>query len=260
MNDEPILSLKNVFFAYPDSENDALDSVSFDIFSGTVNAVLGPNGAGKSTLLYLLLGRFLPKGGEILLHGKPLQTYSRRELSRTIGLVPQREHVPFDYRIIEYILLGRTPHLGFLAVPKEKDIEAAFTALHNLGLDSLANRHVTMLSGGEHQLALIARTLAQAPKILLFDEPTSHLDIANKKRVLEIMRSLADENLTVLYTTHDPESAAAIADNLILMRNGCVLHHGALDEIFNAENLSETYGTKLEVAQIRGQKVILLNL
>ena len=257
---EPILSLENILFSYPYTEKDALASVSFEIRPGTINAVLGPNGAGKSTLLYLLLGRFHPKAGKILLRGRPMQTYPRRELSRIIGLVPQREYVPFDYTVLEYVLLGRTPHLGFLAVPRRDDLNAAYAALRDLDIAHLADRPVTMLSGGEHQLALIARTLAQKPDILLFDEPTSHLDLANKKRVLQIMRALANKNLTVLYTTHDPESAAAIADTLILMRSGRVLHHGALDGIFNAENLSETYQTKLNVREVEGNKLVLLNL
>jgi len=257
---EPILSLRDVRFSYPDTERNAIDSISFDIAPGTINAVLGPNGAGKSTLLYLLLGRFRPKQGKVLLRGKPVNGYSRRDLSRIIGLVPQREYVPFDYKIIEYILLGRTPHLGFLSVPRPEDIEVSYAALRELEIENLANRPVTMLSGGEHQLALIARTLAQAPEILLFDEPTSHLDIANKKRVLQIMRALANRNLTVIYTTHDPESAAAIADALLLMRGGRVLHYGALEDIFTTKNLSETYQTDLNVTEIEGQKLVLLNL
>ncbi len=256
----PLLSLQNVLFSYPEAATEALHSVSFDIFSGTVNAILGPNGAGKSTLLYLLLGRYTPKDGTILLRGTPLGDYSHRELSRTLGLVPQREHTPFDYRVLEYVLLGRTPHLGFFSTPQPEDIQAARTALHDLGLDALSHRAVTTLSGGEHQLALIARTLAQSPQILLFDEPTAHLDLANKKRVLQIMRALANRKITVIYTTHDPESAAVIADNVILMRGGRVLKHGRLEEVFNAANLSATYGTELDVGRVNGQNVILLNL
>ncbi|HEB64670.1 MAG TPA: ABC transporter ATP-binding protein [Chloroflexi bacterium] len=255
-----LLSLHQVAFSYPKSDADALEDITFDIRAGTVTAIIGPNGAGKSTLLHIILGRHIPKRGRVLLRGAPLDAYSRRTLSRTLGLVPQREHVPFDYRIIEYVLLGRTPHLGFLATPRAEDLEQARAALHSLGLDALADRTVTSLSGGEHQLALIARTLAQAPQIILLDEPTSHLDLANKKRVLRIMRSLADQGMTVIYTTHDPESAAAIADRVVLMRDGRVLRHGPLQEIFNAANLSQTYGTELEVAQVGGTNVILLNL
>ncbi len=256
----PLLSLRQVAFTYPRSTARVLEEVSFDILPGTVNAVLGPNGAGKSTLLYLLLGRYPPRKGEILLKGAPLGEYSRKELSRTVGLVPQKEFVPFDYSIFEYVLLGRTPHLGFLSLPRQEDLASTRQALHSLGLEALAERSVATLSGGEHQLALIARTLAQSPAILLLDEPTAHLDLANKKRVLQIMRSLADRQMTVIYTTHDPESAAAIADHVILMRSGRVLRQGRLDEVFNAANLSETYGTDLDVARIEGTNVILLNL
>ncbi len=255
-----LLSLQEVCFRYPDARTPALEGVTFDVRPGTVNAILGANGAGKSTLLHLILGRYRPQRGQILLQDRPLRAHSRRTLSRTLGLVPQREHVPFDYRVLEYILLGRTPHLGFLATPKRADLHAAWDALRQLGLESLWDRPVTTLSGGEHQLALVARALAQSPQILLLDEPTSHLDLANKKRVLEIMRALADQQMTVVYTTHDPESASAIADNVILMREGRVLRHGPLGDIFNAANLSETYGTLLDVAEVDGQKVILLNL
>lgn len=256
---DPLLSLRQVGFAYTPGEP-VLQDISFDILPGTVNAILGPNGAGKSTLLHLILGLYQPISGRLVLNDQPLSTYSRAVLSRTISLVPQREHVPFDYSVLEYILLGRTPHLGFLELPKESDLQMAWTALQRMGLEGLAKRRVNALSGGEHQLALIGRALAQDSSLLLLDEPSAHLDLANKKAVLSLLRSLADEGLTILFTSHDPESASVIADNLILMRAGRILRQGGLEETFTSELLSQTYGTPLSVTQVDGQKVVLLNV
>ncbi len=253
-----LLSLREVTFGY-NRGRPVLHQVSFDIYPGTVTAVLGPNGAGKSTLLHLILGFYRPQAGSITLDGQPLSAYSRPALSRAISLVPQREYVPFEYSVLEYILLGRTPHLNFLEMPQERDLQAAWSALQRLGLESLATRRVNALSGGEHQLTLIGRALAQDARLLLLDEPSAHLDLGNKKRVLGLMRSLADDGLTILFTTHDPESASVIADHLILMRAGRILQQGPLDQTFTAELLSQTYGTPLEVLPVGGQQVVLLN-
>ncbi len=254
-----LLSLRNVTFGY-NREQPVLHEVSFDIYPGTVTAILGPNGAGKSTLLHLILGFYRPQEGSITLDGRPLSAYSRPVLSRTISLVPQREYVPFEYSVLEYILLGRTPYLNFLEMPQERDLQAAWNALQRMGLEALATRRVNALSGGEHQLTLIGRAVAQSARLLLLDEPSAHLDLSNKKRVLTLLRSLADEGLTILFTTHDPESASIIADHLILMRAGRILRQGPLDETFTADLLSQTYGTPLEVVQMGGQKVVLLDV
>lgn len=254
-----LLSIENVWYSYNHESPNVLQDVSFEIQSGTVNAILGPNGVGKSTLIRLILGMYHPAQGTILFDSKFLRSYSRSERSRLISLVPQREHVPFDYRVLDYILLGRTPHFGFLQTPGATDVEAVYNALRRLKLEHLALRRVHALSGGEHQLVLIARSLVQESSLLLLDEPTAHLDLRNKKRVLNLLRTLTQEGMTIIFSTHDPESASLIADYVLMMNGGKILYQGTPDSVFTAEALSETYGTSLRVSQVDGQNVILLN-
>ncbi|MGB9776818.1 MAG: ABC transporter ATP-binding protein [Anaerolineae bacterium] len=259
MDRQPILSLHHVWFAYPNGARDVLQDISLEVHPGTVNAVLGPNGAGKSTLLHLILGLYPPRQGKIRVGGRPLSAHSRQSLSRQIALVPQREHIPFEFRVLEYVLLGRTPHLDFLQMPGPKDVRAARQALERLGIADLADRSVSALSGGEHQLVLIARAVAQEAPILLLDEPTAHLDLANKRRILALLRSLAAQGQTVLFTTHDPDTALAVADACILMRAGRILHQGPVAEVLTTEKLTQTYATPLRVLPVDGTRVVLLD-
>lgn len=258
MNPDPILSVKGVWFAYANGHH-VLQDVSFEVSPGTVNAVLGPNGAGKSTLLFLILGLYAPQRGEIILDGRPIRSYPRQSLSRRISLVPQREHIPFNYTVLDYVLLGRTPHLGFLQMPRPEDIRASWTALERLGIASMAHRPVANLSGGEHQMVLIARAIAQETPILLLDEPTAHLDLGNQRRILTLLRDLADQGMTVLFTTHDPDAALAIADRFILLVGGRLLHQGPVAEI-TAEKLSRAYSTPLQMFSVDGRKVVLIQM
>lgn len=255
MTSQTLLSLKNLQFAYqPDFP--VLRQVSFEATAGSITAVLGPNGAGKTTLLKLILGLLRPHSGEIILAGRNLRHYSRRELSRWIGLVPQRESVPFEYTVLEYVLLGRAPYLGPLDQPSADDIAVARQALARLEIEGLERRAIPELSGGELQLVMVARALAQQTRILLLDEPTSHLDLSNKFRVLDILRGLAKEGATILFTTHDPEAASLVADGLVLVAKGQVLAAGSVDETFTAEKLSATYGVEVEVLRVDGRKVV----
>ncbi len=255
----PILSLRNVCFAYPNGSRDVLEDISLEVHPGTVNGILGPNGAGKSTLLHLILGLYPPRRGEIRVSGRPLTAHSRRSLSRQIALVPQGEHIPFEFRVLEYVLLGRTPHLDFLQMPGSEDVRAAQEALERLGIAELADRRVSALSGGEHQLVLIARAVAQETPILLLDEPTAHLDLANKRRILVLLRDLARQGTTVLFTTHDPETALAVADTCILIRAGRILHRGPVADVLTTEKLTQTYETPLRVLPVDGTRVVLLD-
>lgn len=253
---EMLLSLQAIDFGYlPDGK--VLHSLTLEIETGTVTTILGPNGAGKTTLLHLALGWLQPRAGRVWLASRPLESYSRRELGRWIGLVPQSEHIPFEYSLLEYVLLGRAPYLKPLEMPGQKDFEAALLALERVGLGELWQRPVTNLSGGERQLVLVARALAQQPRLLLLDEPTSHLDLANKKRLADLLRSLAAQGVTVLLTTHEPEVAAAVASHLVLMRAGRVLHTGPLSETLTSRRLSETYGVPVRVDELAGQRVVL---
>jgi iron complex transport system ATP-binding protein len=174
-----------------------------------------------------------------------------------MSLVPQKEHLPFDYSLLEYVLLGRTPYLKPLEQPKNTDITVASDSLLQVGLDPYDTRPIPALSGGERQLLLVARSLAQQPEILLLDEPTAHLDLRNKRVVVELIRRLVNEyGLTAIVTTHEPEVALALGRYGVLMREGRVLCYGEMEEVFTSELLSKTYEADITVTQAEGKKVV----
>jgi iron complex transport system ATP-binding protein len=253
----PAVEIQDLSFRYGPTEPVVLDKVSAKIPKGAITALLGPNGSGKSTLLHLILGLLNPGKGRILLQGRLYKDHSRRETSRILGLVPQEEHVAFDLNVLEYALLGRAPYLDLLKMPKAKDRSLAREALATAGIEALEKRSVPSLSGGERQLAVVARALAQEPAILLLDEPTSHLDLANARRILHVLKRLKENGKTIILTTHDPNAAAAIADHLILLRAGRILASAPVATALNSQNLSSTYGVQVEVSEIRGRRHVL---
>ena len=256
MSNSSAITLSNVVFGY-DPQVRVLDGLEAEIPSGKVTALLGPNGSGKTTLLHLILGLLQPTSGKVLLDGRPAQDYSRKDLSHRLGLVPQQEQVIFDITVAEYVLLGRAPHLGLLQLPSEEDMAVVEQSLAEAGIGTFGTRAVPSLSGGEKQLATIARALAQRPTIFLLDEPTSHLDIGNRRRVLNLMRTLADGTTTVVFTTNDPNSAAAICDEVILMRGGRILAAGPIASTLTAGYLSQTYGVEVEVITVHNRPLVV---
>lgn len=259
MTNRGIISLDKLRFGYDGDHRTVLNDLSLEIPPGAITAILGPNGAGKTTLLHVILGLLPPRAGHVLLDGRAQPTLSRREMSRLIGLVPQAEYIPFDFSVLEYVLLGRSPYLGMLEMPSEEDYRVATDVLHSLGLADLRHRAVTEISGGERQMVMLARSLAQQPRILLLDEPTSHLDLSNKSRLLRVLRQLAERGVTVVFTTHDPEAAIAIAQYLIMMRDGRTLASGALADVLTADNLIATYGTPIRLVHVDDRPVVLLD-
>jgi iron complex transport system ATP-binding protein len=262
---DPILSFRKVSFGYSPSQP-ILKDVDFELRPGRIAAILGPNGAGKTTLLSLTLGWLSAWTGEIQLTGIPLRALPPRERGRRMALVPQTEHTPFDYTVLEYVLLGRAPHLPPLEMPSAADTEIAMNSLEQVGIESLAHRPVPQLSGGERQLMLLARALAQlspshfslpTSHLLLLDEPTAHLDLHNKFRIIEIMRRLRDSGVTLLMTNHEPDVVLAVADDVLLMESGIPPQFGTLDDVFTAEALSRVYGLPIRLVQVNGHKQVL---
>jgi iron complex transport system ATP-binding protein len=252
-----LIKLENISFTYRSENNHVLRTLSLEVRRGDITAILGPNGIGKTTLLHLILGWIKADSGAIYLDDKKQEEYSRREMGRLIGLVPQDEHITFEYSLLEYVLLGRSPHLHSLESPGKKDYNAAMIALEKVGLENLATRPVTHLSGGEKQLVLVARSLAQEPRILLLDEPMSNLDIANKIKLIEVLRSLKKDGVTILFTSHEPEVAAGISNYLILMGNDNTIEHGTTDKVLSSESLSRIYGITVKVADYEGKKIVI---
>jgi iron complex transport system ATP-binding protein len=249
--------LADIHFSYNGQQRAVFDGLSLAIPAGSVTAILGPNGAGKSTLLQLILGALTPVSGTILLNDRPRAHYTRREIGRLMGLVSQSETIPFSFTVLEYVLLGRAPYLGLLETPGTEDLRVAQGMLAQVGLTAMAERSIQALSGGERQLVTIARALAQQPRILLLDEPTAHLDLSNKGRILQQVRQQAEAGVTVVFTTHEPDLAATVADHMILMRGGETLAAGPLASTFTSEALSRTYGVPVTVAEVAGRRVVL---
>ncbi len=257
MNPSPALSLAGIEFRYTPDGQPVLRELSTDVPAGAITAILGPNGGGKTTLLHLLLGLLQPQAGRLLIAGRPPSAYSRRELSRVVGLVPQNEHIPFDFPVLDYVLLGRAPYLGTLDQPGDEYLRCARAALDLAGVAALCDRPVTALSGGERQLVMIARALAQNPRILLLDEPTSHLDLANRRAVHNVLSELAAAGVTVVFSSHDPNLVAAMADHVVLLRHGTVLAAGDAASTLTADLLGATYGIPVQVVVSGAHRMII---
>jgi iron complex transport system ATP-binding protein len=250
----PILNFREVTFGYH-QEREVLKNLSFQIESGSANAVLGPNGVGKTTILHLALGWLKAWEGQIEIDGISVQSFRQRERGRLMSLVPQREHIPFEYSLLDYVLLGRAPHLGSLEIPGDADYEIGLNALEHVGLGGVFHRSITRLSSGERQLLLLARSLVQQPRLLLLDEPTSHLDMANKRRIVELLKGMRSRGITLLFTTHDPQVASALADHLLLMKKGEVMASGTPLELLTTELLTATYGVEVKVLEVGGKRI-----
>lgn len=245
MMDSSLLRFDQVRFGY--GERTLFAGVSFGVATGEAVAILGRNGVGKTTLLNLALGWLRPWQGSVLLNGRMVRDYPRSETGRQMSLVPQVEQIAFDYTVHEYVLFGRAPYLKPLSVPSPADQAIAIGALEQVGLADRADEWVTHLSGGEAQLVLLARALAQEPAILLLDEPSSHLDIHNTARLLKRLRELKAGGTAMLFTTHDPMLAGAIADRVVLVEPGRVAFVGAPEQAITSARMSDLYQTPVEV-------------
>ena len=224
-----------------------LDGVSAQISPGEWVALIGPNGAGKSTLLRASAG-LLSYGGSATLDGDEVSSLPRREVARRLAFVPQAPLLPPGMRVDEYVLLGRTAHLGPFGGESPRDLEIAGRSLARLDLGALAHRRLQTLSGGEQQRAVLCRALAQEAPLLLLDEPTTSLDIGRQQQALELVATLREHGeLTVLCAMHDITLAAQYADRLIVLSDGRVVAEGPPAEIASAELISEHYGATVRV-------------
>jgi iron complex transport system ATP-binding protein len=223
--------------------------IALSLARGEVLALLGPNGSGKTTLLKTLLGLLPARGGTLLLDGSPLAALSPPERARSLGYVPQAHAGTFAFTVEAVVLMGRSAHAGLFAAPSPRDHAVAAAMLERLGIARLAQRPYTEISGGERQLVLIARALAQEPAYVVLDEPTASLDFGNQGRVMQEIRRLAAEGLGVLFTTHDPNQALRHADRVMMIRDGQAIASGAAADLLTPERLARLYGAGIETVR-----------
>jgi iron complex transport system ATP-binding protein len=226
----------------------ALRDVSVTIARGSLTALLGPNGCGKTTLLKLLSGLLPAQHGHVTLDGRRLSDLPRREVARHLAVVPQETHPAFDYTALEMVLMGRHPHLGAFQLEGPDDLRIALQALQATGTVHLAERSYMTLSGGEKQRVVIASALAQAPDILLLDEPTASLDLAYQLEIASLLARLNRERgVTIVLATHDLNLAASLCDTVVLIRGGRLLATGPTGDVLTAAMVRQLYGVDADV-------------
>jgi iron complex transport system ATP-binding protein len=236
---------------------EAVRGVSLVVERGEWLALVGPNGAGKTSLLRALAG-LTSFAGTAVLAGRPVSATSRRELARLVTLVPQIPQTPAELTVAEYVLLGRTPHIGYLATESRSDRLAAERAIARLGLRPFVERPLGSLSGGELQRAVLARALAQEAPVLLLDEPTSALDLGAQQRALELVDALRrDEQLTVVSAMHDLSLAGQYADRLVLLDRGRVISEGDARSVLTEAAIASYYDAQVRVLHENGSVFVL---
>lgn len=224
--------------------------VTLELAPGEVLCLLGPNGSGKTTLFKTLLGLLPPQEGAVLIDGRNARALTRDAVARQISYVPQAHGAFFPYTVRELVLMGRTAHLDLFAAPATRDHAAAMLAIERMGIAHLADAVYTQISGGERQLVLIARALAQEARLVIMDEPTANLDFGNQVRVLERIRALAGEGIGVLLSTHDPDHAFLCADRVAMLHRGRLMVCGSVSEVMTAEKLQHIYGVAVTVTAV----------
>ena len=253
------IEVKNLRFRY--GARPVIGDVSFTAEKGELLAVLGPNGVGKSTLFRCLLGFLKPVGGEILVDGKELGAYSRRELAKKIAYIPQSHAPAFDHTVLDSVLMGMTAQLRVFEQPGQAQREKAMQMLRALGIEKLADRGCMKISGGERQLMLLARALVQDASMLIMDEPTANLDYGNSCRVMERVKRLGQNGYTIIFSTHDPNQAFSYATKVLALKDGGVMAVGAPEAVLTEDVLSRLYGipvARCEMETVFGRKTICM--
>ena len=242
-----IYEVNNITYKYAGSERKVLDGASLSLEKGDILCILGPNGAGKTTLLNCMAGLLKPESGDIVLQGKSLQDMSEREIAKTVAFVPQLHTPAFDYSCVDFVLMGRAPQIGVFSRPSLEEEEMCRKVLTEMGIEHLADKSYMEISGGERQQLLIARAIVQEPEVVLFDEPTAHLDYGNQHRVLERIKKMAADGYSVVITTHNPDHALLLGDKAAIVSRDGHIAQGDSNEILNEKLLTEVYGIDLKI-------------
>jgi iron complex transport system ATP-binding protein len=240
------LRFRSVRFAYRTAP--VFDGLSLDLAEGELAAVVGPNGTGKTTLIRLAAGSLRPQNGSILIRGRDLSTLPAAARAREVAVVPQESRPAFDFTAREVVRMGRAPHLGLLGLESRRDIEAVDEAMRRTAVGDLSERKFLGLSGGERQRVVVARALAQEPRLLLLDEPTAFLDLRHRLLLYELLTRLNREiGLTLLIASHDLDLAARYASRIVLLQSGTIAADGPPAAVLTPENLRRVYGVQADV-------------
>lgn len=253
-----MLRAQNICFKY--EQKDILKNVDLELKEGDVISLLGPNGAGKSTLIKILLGLLQPVKGKVFLEEKLLNEYSAKELAKKIAYVPQKSFSPFSYKVLEVVMMGRLAYQTLFSHYTKEDKIVAQTSLDMLGIRNLEDEAYNQLSGGQQQLVLIARALAQEAKIFIMDEPVSGLDYGNQLRLLTQIQSLSKKGYTFLKSTHYPDHALMISNKTVLMKEGKIFAKGESLEVINEQNIKILYGVDVEIAKFKNKNICIPSL
>jgi iron complex transport system ATP-binding protein len=246
------LKVSDLDFSYSDKQ--VLKNVSLELYSGEILGIIGPNGSGKSTFLKCINRILQPQTGEILLKGNRINNFSRKELARNIGYVPQSDNRKFPSTVFDTILMGRKPYINWK--PKPKDLNIVTGIIDMLELDDIAMRDVNELSGGQRQKVMIGRALAQEPEIMLLDEPTSDLDLKHQLETLNVIEEQAKQGISAIIAIHDLSLAARYSDKVVMLRDGEIFTAGGV-EVLTPENIEAVYGVKVSVREHFGRTLVV---
>lgn len=247
------MKIEDLRFSY--GTHEVLKGVSFDAQPGRFISVLGPNGVGKSTLFRCMLGLLEPTGGKVTVDGRNIAHMTAAELSRTMAYIPQSHHHVFNFSVFDMVLMGTTAQLGRFASPGRHQEGLAEAALERMGISHLRDRGFSHISGGERQLVLLARAIAQQAKILVMDEPSANLDFGNKLRVMRTVKGLTADGYTVIQSTHDPDQAYLYSDKILAMHAGSVLAFGPPPDVMTEALVSKLYNVDVEVCSMQNDAV-----
>ncbi len=249
------IEISSAAFSYGDKE--VWKDINLNVKEGEIICIIGPNGCGKTTFLNCIHGNLSLKNGSIKIDGTDIKIMSSIEIAHKVGYVFQEHNAAFPYTCLEVVKMGRAPHLKLFQAPSEEDTRLAKNIMKEMGIEHLSRKPYTHISGGERQLVLIARTLCQGSGTILFDEPTSHLDLKNQAVILNTIRNLSEKGLTIIMTSHFPNHVWQLECRVVMMGYDGIIAVGKVEDVMTDENLSTAYGVKVKIYEGKSDKDII---